>query len=420
MSLVDAVIPRQYRETVRGPVRRLYLATFISCVGLGLTLSLFVVYLHDVRGFSTGFATALLALSALVSLAVSPLWGTVTDRLGPLWAIVVGSSGNAVAIAIFAFARTEPVALVAVALLAIFGGAGWGPSSTILGRLVDAEHRQFAFGLNFMLVNLGIGVGTLVSAVVVDLARPVTFSVLYLVNAAVTLAAIAPYARLRAHAGPSLEHHDPERRAEGWRVVLSDRLLVRLVVATVVLMVGGYGSQEAGFSLFVVNDLHVSVHALGVIFFFNTTTIVVAQIAVLARIAGRSRTRVLGVVSLFWSTFWLILELCLRLPAAASVALLCAAMVVFALGETMLSPVSSAIVNDIAPEHLRGRYNAASGLAWSVSGTLAPLVTGLYFTFHASGWWPLGTAGAALVGGAMMLSLRHHISPAADGRVGSP
>jgi len=57
-------------------------------------------------------------------------------------------------------------------------------------------------------------------------------------------------------------------------------------------------------------------------------------------------------------------------------------MVIFALGETMLSPWGPALVNEIAPEHLRGRYNAAAGLAWGVSGTLAPAITALYFNDH--------------------------------------
>jgi len=64
-------------------------------------------------------------------------------------------------------------------------------------------------------------------------------------------------------------------------------------------------------------------------------------------------------------------------------------MIVFALGETMLSPVGPALVNEIAPEHLRGRYNAAAGLAWGVSGTLAPAITALYFndTSEVGGPW---------------------------------
>ncbi len=42
------------------------------------------------------------------------------------------------------------------------------------------------------------------------------------------------------------------------------------------------------------------------------------------------------------------------LPARAGFFL---AMVIFAFGETLFSPTIPAIVNDLAPERLRGRYN---------------------------------------------------------------
>jgi hypothetical protein len=44
--------------------------------------------------------------------------------------------------------------------------------STLLSRLVALELRQRAFGVNFMLVNLGIGFGGLISASVVNLEQP--------------------------------------------------------------------------------------------------------------------------------------------------------------------------------------------------------------------------------------------------------
>ena len=135
--------------------------------------------------------------------------------------------------------------------------------------------------------------------------------------------------------------------------MLRDRRLRSYVVAAVVLMIGGYGSQEAGYSLFVVNNLHLSVHVIGVIFFFNTTTIVCSQLWVLNRIEGKSRTKVMASVALLWFVFWVILDAALALPKALAIVSLCVAMVVFAVGETMLSPVGAALVNEIAPEHLR-------------------------------------------------------------------
>jgi len=417
VKLVNTLVPVDFRSSIRGPLRRLYLCTFIGCVGVGLTLSLFVIYLHNVRGFSTTFATLLLALSAVVALASAPLWGTLIDRVGPVPVILFVYSADAIALVFWALAHTREQATLTALLIAVFGGAGWGPAGTLLSRLVPPEHRQRAFGVNFLLVNLGIGFGTLISASVVDLKRPDTFVALYIFNAAVTLVAALFYFTLRHHGGAIKElHDDPTKSAQGWREVMRDHRLVRYVVASIFLMIGGYGSLDAGLSLFVVNNLHVSVHAIGIIFFFNTSTIVLVQLWVLNRIDGKSRTRVMGVVGLFWFIFWVILETTLALPAVASIAMLCLAMVVFAIGETMLQPVGSAIVNHIAPEHLRGRYNAAAGISWGVSGTLAPAITALYFSVHLSDWWPIGTGITALVGGSMMMNLRRHISASADGR----
>ncbi len=387
-------------------------------MGQGLTLSLFVIYLHNVRGFSTDYATLLLSAAALAGICSSPIWGTFTDHFGPVRVIMVAVVADAASLILWAHAHTESRAAVAALLLALFGGAGWGPSSTLLSRIVPSAQRQRAFGFYFMLVNLGIGFGGLVSASIVDLKHPASFVMLYTINAGVTMLGGLIVLSLWRYGGPIKEHRDDEQlRQEGWREVLRDRRLRRYVFAAVVLMIGGYGSQEAGFSLFVVNNLHLSVHVIGVIFFFNTTTIVCSQLWVLNRIEGRSRTRVMATVALFWLVFWVILDTALALPKGLAVVSLCVAMVIFALGETMLSPVGPALVNEIAPEHLRGRYNAAAGLAWGVSGTLAPAITALYFNDHLGDWWPLGTGLTALVGGALMLRLRTLLSASEDGRV---
>ena len=417
LPLLDTLVPPDFRGAMNATLRRYFLCTFLSCIGNGLTLSLFVVYLHNVRGFSTGFATLLLALSAGIGLAASPLWGTCTDHFGPFRVMLFASFTFAGGLVMWAYARTEREALTAALMIAVFSGAGWGPGMTMLSRLVAEAHRQRAFGINFMLVNLGIGFGGLASAAMVDLHHPFSFTLLYLIDAGVAVVVGLLFITLRAHGGPVREHHDdPVKRAEGWRHVLADRRLVRIVLASLVLMIGGYGSQEAGFSLFVVNNLKLSVHVIGVIFFFNTTTIVVAQLWILNRIEGRSRTRVMALTGLSWFVFWMILDATLALPAYLTVISLCVAMVIFALGETMLQPCGSAIVNEIAPEHLRGRYNAALGLTWGLAGTAGPAITALFFSNNLGNWWPFATAMIALGGSALMLNLRRSLSASEDGR----
>ena len=52
----------------------------------------------------------------------------------------------------------------------------------------------------------------------------------------------------------------------------------------------------------------------------------------------------------------------------------CAA--VFAFGETLLQPTIPALVNDLAPDHLRGRYNALSSGAFQLAAVIAPPIAG--------------------------------------------
>jgi MFS family permease len=418
MKVLESLVPPDFRRTMSPPLRLFYASTIFACFGRGLTLSLFVVYLHNVRGFSTTFSTLLLGAAAMAGLTTSPLWGTMTDRFGPLVVLLFSYVAAAAALVGWAYTRTEREAVAYGLLVAVLSGGGWGPAATMLSRMVPGALRQRAFGFNFMLVNLGIGFGGLVSASIVDLHRPETFTVLYILNALVTVVTAAALVPLRRYGGPVTDHRDdPVKSAEGWREVARDRRLVLLVVASLVLLAGGYGSQEAGFSLFVVNNLHLSVHVIGIIFFFNTTTIVLAQLWVLNHIEGRSRARVMALVGVFWFAFWAILDLTLALPPVLSVTSLCAAMVIFAVGETMLAPTGSAIINEIAPEHLRGRYNAALGLTWGVSATVAPVIVAVFFDNHLGNWWPPSIGVMALAGSLLMVNLRRHLDDREDGRL---
>jgi MFS family permease len=418
VNLLASLVPADFRRAIDAPLRRFFLGVFVNCFAMGLTLALYVVYLHNVLHFSIGFSTLLLAISSLAGLLSSPMWGSLTDRIGPVKVLLIAGATDAGALVYWAYVHSERSAIIGGLVLAVFGGAGWGPGSTLLVRLVAPEHRQRAYGFNFMLVNFGMGCGGLVSASVVDLHHPLSFRWLYLGNAIVSLAASGFYVTLwrYGHVRDEAQHERSSERRDGWAEVLRDRRLVLFVIGSIILMLGGYSAIDAGLSLFVVNNLHLSVHVIGIFLFVDTTVIVLAQLVIINVINGRSRTRVLAVVGILWCFFWVILAVSLALPAFFAILAISLAMVVFAVGETMLSPVGPAIVNEIAPEHLRGRYNAAQGLSWGLSSTVAPAITAAFFDNGLSNWWPLSVGVLSLAGGAFMLTLRRQLSASEDGR----
>jgi MFS family permease len=139
----------------------------------------------------------------------------------------------------------------------------------------------------------------------------------------------------------------------------------------------GYSQLNSGTQAFAREVGRISTQGLGLAYAANTAVIVLLQLVVLRRIEGRRRTRVIMVMSLIWSVAWLLLGSSGLLPGTFGATVLVAACAsVFALGETLMQPTIPALVNDLAPDHLRGRYNAVSTGAFSLAAIIAPVVAG--------------------------------------------
>ncbi len=440
MSQLDPPAPRRLKDRLpfdadallTGEVRRFFAGTLVLAVGLGLILPLFVIFCVDVRHFSTFATGAILAWQSILGVTLGPLFGTLVDRLGPSRVLAVSMPLSAVGIAAIGVAPNFATMLVVSTAVAVVGAGDWSAFSTLMARLVGEERRADAFGVNFLLLNVGIGIGVAIGTSFVSTTSLRSFQVTYLLSAACSLVAAGVWFTLRSHGGAvaevprSAEHHDEHLdehhnqavagRAEGWREVLKDRRMVRFVATSLVIMVCGYGSIEAGVPIFVKNVDHLSLHVVGLLFICNTLTIAIGQLFSLALIKGRSRSLVLASVGLCWGLSWFFVTASVYVSTIAAVVALCVGQVVFATGETLWQPVAPALVNDLAPEHLRGRYNAMLGIVWGASSAVGQLVATLMIQLHLAVAWTLLVALGAIVGGAGVATMRRVLTPAEDGR----
>jgi MFS family permease len=405
------------REVLTPQISRMLVGIGVSSLGGGLIMSLLAVYLHQVRGLPLQLAGLVLTFQAVLGLAVSPVVGLLVDRIGPRPVLLTALGVEAVGTVALGFVQTAPQAFLAAGIVAVGNAGLWAPQAAILSRLTTPERRQRVFGLQFMLLNLGIGLGGLVGAAVVDVDRPWTFTVLYSANAVTFLAYAVVLLGVRGVSGP--EAHPPADDDDGpggYLQVLRDRRLRRYVLGALLLLTCGYGSMEVGIPVFMTTEAGLPVNAIGIVFFFNTLVIVVAQVWVLKRIEGRSRSRILLVVAVSWSACWLLLAASSLVGPLAAAIIITLGVSVFAVGETLWSPVAPSLVNDFAAPHLRGRYNAVGGLVWSVAGAIGPALAGALLGAGLGVLWALVVAGGALVAGLVLLSLRTLLTPAEDGR----
>ena len=398
-------------------VRRVLLGNALSAIGSGLTMPLLIVYLGQVRGLGTAVAGIVVAYVAVVSLILLPVSGTAVDRFGPRPVLLVGLLVEATGVALLTQVDSVPSAFLVATVVSLGGSFVWGPQSALLGRLAGPEHRQRVFGIQFMLLNLGIGIGGIIAAVVVDVSEPATFTALYLGDAATYLLYVAVLLSMRGVAvGPEPVEEGTDSEG-GYREVIKDRLLLRIAVLGLVLLTCGYGSLEIGLPVFITVINGLSVSWVAVAFTVNTMTIVVMQLVALRVMRGRSRSRLMAIVAGLWAASWLIMGVTGLLPTTAAVILICLSTLVFAVGETLWAPIAPALVNDLAPDHLRGRYNSVQGLVWGVSGALGPALAGILLGADLVALWLTIVVGGCVVAGILAVQLRGHLSPALDGRV---
>jgi MFS family permease len=88
----------------------------------------------------------------------------------------------------------------------------------------------------------------------------------------------------------------------------------------------------------------------------------------------------------------------------------------FGLGETLWAPVAPALVNELAVEELRGRYNALQSMLWTVASIIGPSIAGLLIGNGRSGVWAVTVIGGTAVAALLFLRLREHLTPTQDGR----
>lgn len=347
---------------------------FLSAVGSGLTMPFFVVYLHRVRGIDLTIATLALATIAFVSFGGNVAAGSLSDRIGPRRTVMVGLCFGTAGACWFAFVHSVPAAFGAAALIGSGASISWPALDSLLASTVDETGLSSVFALRHGTMNAGFGLGALIAVGIVDFGSPRSFQLLYLVDASSFLVVAVLLSFLRG-VGDAVVLDDAP--SGGYREVLRDRTFVWVWALTAMFVIVGYAQLDAAVPAYVTDSGSLPAHALGYVFAANTFAVAVAQLFVLRGLRGRRRTTAMIAASLSFACSWLLVVAAGHVAGeAAAIATLALGMVVLALAETLLSPALSPIVNALAPDRLRGRYNGVFVLAYTTGFLVGPALAG--------------------------------------------
>jgi MFS family permease len=393
------------RPQLPRPVWLLEAGGVANSLGNGIVIPFLIIYLHDVRHIGLGTSGLVVAELLGIGLVGSPLAGRIVDRIGARTTLMTSLALLAAGYGGFPFVR-HPWQAFGLAAIAGAGNAGFAPShSSLLAALTSREQRNVAYALTRVTDNLGFGIGGLVGGLIATTQVPASFDLLFAVDAGTFLAFMGLLLFVPA---PPLVPAAARTRGR-YAEVLANRTFVWLLLLTALLVAAAYAQISTTLPPYVKEHASVSEAGIGIIFFVNTIVIVLAQLPLAKTLEGRRRLRALALTAaIFSATCLAILFAGTWLDGRTAVIALCAAIVVFSVGECLHGAVNNPLIVDLAPPHLIGRYMALRTSAWQLGFLAGPALGSLLLARSPTGLWA-GAATACAIAGVGFLLLERRL-----------
>ncbi|MEI6038357.1 MAG: MFS transporter [Actinomycetes bacterium] len=391
------------KESLKSPaklprsVRLLLLGVLLSAMGNGLVFSFLFIYLHQVREIPSAIVGLISGYGALVGLVLAPVVGSLIDHWGPKSILLGSLIVSAVGFYNMGSIHSLYSALVVTTICSFGQAAMWPSQSAIAAEITTEEQRPKYYGSQFALLNLGMGLGGLTASLVVNTVNPQTFVNLYRGDGIsyIVYFLVILFIRGVGHR-TSAEREVNSNRTDGWKNVFADRVFVKVWLISIGAILCGYAQLEVGFTAFSSMIAKVQPSDIAWAFAANTLLIASAQLWFVKKLENFDRTKSIAIAALFWAAAWIALA-CAGIIRTQALALIIICQVVFGIGEMIWSPIMPSIVNQLAPEHLRGRYNAASTSTWTIGTIMGPVIAGTLLGAQLQWYWIGGLVAGLLI-----------------------
>ena len=314
-----------------------------------------------------------MTIANTVAFGVVPFLGVLVDRVGPRLVMQVGNAGAGVAFLLYPFAH----ALVAVTALVFCATATrqafWSALGPMVTDITRPGERELWFGFLQAMRNAGYGVGGVLSAVALGVGTGAAFQLVVVANAASYLVAFLLMLGVAGGGRPaSVEDPGAAPARDAWWGAFADPGY-RVLMAVIFCYALATMTLNVSMPVYFVDVLGLPGWLPGTVFVINTVMIGVGQGLVVRAMTGSSRRRVLHAAVGFTVASYVMFYLAHALTTTTAVVLVLVAAFVYTLGEMSTGPVVSALSAEAPPPEQRGRYMAASQLAWSASAAASPL-----------------------------------------------
>ena len=359
---------------VVGAHRRFVSALAIDAVGSGVWMPLSMLYFLHQTSLTLVQLGAALTIANLVLMPVVPMIGSLVDRVGPNAVIQAGNAAAAVAFALYPFAHTMAAVAARVFAAGATRFAFWGALGPMVTQITQRGEREIWFGFLQAMRNAGYGVGGVLAAVALTVGSGAAFQSVVIVNAAsYVLAFVLMLGVAGGRAVRADETSVGGANRGGWWVAFTDRGY-RWLIAVIFFYALAETTLNVAMPVYFIETLDLPGWVPGTVFVINTAMIGIGQGLVVRSMTGVPRRRVLHRAIVCTAVSFVMLYAAGALSVAVGVAVVLAGAFVYTLGEMTAGPVVAALSAESPPPDQRGRFMAATQLAWGASGAVGPLL----------------------------------------------
>ncbi len=374
----------------------LYAGTVATRLGT-FVVPYLTLYLSQDRGLSLSVTGRVIAAGGVGLLLGNLAGGWLADRVGRKAALLLALAINAAGMLVLGSGLSSGTAYALALAVASLGAGMYTPAANAwIADLTEGGQRQLAYTVNYICINVGMGLGPLLGGVL----AAASFQWLFIGDVGTT----AVCAVFIASASGPLARAQDSVPTTSLRVSPKTLGVLAFCCASFFVIAPLMGLEYV-VPLFVGTVLQEPLVLVGVVYTINAACILLLGLPLERAVAGHDPILMMALAGVLWAIGLGVLALGL----SASALMLCT--LLWTLGEMLGSVVVPTFVANRVEPKLRGRFLAIPDAMRSLAAIVAPIVLGLVWE-HRGFDTVLGVlivtplVGTLLYGGAWTLSRR--------------
>jgi MFS family permease len=376
---------------------------FIDRFGGFMLFPFFALYLT--KKFEIGMSTVgiLFAVFSISGFVGSAIGGALTDRMGRKGVIIFSLVLSSLSALGMGFAPTLGIFVAVSVIVGTLSNIGGPAHEAVVADLLPENKRAEGYGIIRVVFNMAV----IIAPAVAGLLIAKSYILLFIVDAVISLISAAivflflPETKPAAH--PGAKQETVTQTFAGYGKVFKDVPFVAFIVMSVMTALV-YTNFNTTLGVFL-RDVHgIPEIGYGYLISMNAVIVVLFQFWV-----ARKLERFKPMLMVALGTFLYGIGFAMY-GFTSTYVMFAVAMIVITIGEMVVSPFQQALVASFAPEEMRGRYMAVSGLSWGMAFAIGPYLAGLLLDSTSPNllWMACGILGFVTMIGYVILDKVHH------------